>query len=173
MPCCVAYLHFAGCRHDKILKLRCTSRTCDAGPCELGLQQRVVTARYRWKCEVCLEEEITRERENMTNGCKDVQEAFNLDETMDPAVQENALWMLDCREHWEKMRFRLNSKPRAQELRSSCDWIENYVRTVTDVLFRWLQPEDIKQTAESTTQAGQNRFNENTQPSPHTWTRPR
>ncbi|KAG5970654.1 hypothetical protein E4U55_001536 [Claviceps digitariae] len=139
MPCCLAKLRHLKCGHTRLLKLGCTDPACgDGSLCPSTNQQTLLLAKYRWRCEDCLNRAFSIEdlvnrlshKSQLDRTIQKIKLNKNLDEQSRQAMIA-AIWMRN--DHANRLLLRRRTA-QLEEAQLAEQWVFHYGTAVFELL---------------------------------------
>lgn len=147
MPCCIAIIDYAQCRHSTLYKLGCTAG-CDE-LCAPAKQEMLLRTRFRWHCEEChelryaadadarIERRDEEARRIMADADEDPTGGDGQRDGTEDARASQAMRMAALRDHeeFEEQLFEQRRVAQVEEIQHAEDWTSQYGRAVFAVRY--------------------------------------
>ncbi|KAK7403622.1 hypothetical protein QQX98_010587 [Neonectria punicea] len=132
MPCCIAIIQFAQCRHSTLFKLGCTAH-CDS-LCPVPDQRALVITRYLWSCEDCHLRQWTAKEDARSAAWTARIDAAAAEASALPAdTCRQLVGTLTLREQHEEHRLEAARLLQVEEIQWVAEWTLEYGLMVWDV----------------------------------------
>ncbi|KAK7430298.1 hypothetical protein QQZ08_003046 [Neonectria magnoliae] len=132
MPCCIAIIQFAQCRHSTLFKLGCTAH-CDS-LCPVPDQRALVITRYLWSCEDCHLRRWTASEDARSAAWTARIDAAASEASALPAdTRRQLVDTLTLREQHEEHRLEAARLLQVEEIQWVAEWTLEYGLMVWDV----------------------------------------